>query len=90
MLTTATEAYARVLNESINVLPHILSHDKCDVDPINRLEGSTPLHLAVKLEDPEARLHFVEELLEAGADDTCVHSLRRSSTVATVQMSDPG
>ncbi|KAI0079541.1 ankyrin [Panus rudis PR-1116 ss-1] len=50
------------------VLEHILSYEECDVDPINRLEGATPLHLAVKLEDPELRRQIVESLLEAGAD----------------------
>ncbi|KAI0066521.1 ankyrin [Artomyces pyxidatus] len=53
---------------STDVLEHILSHDECDVDPINRLEKATPLHLAVKLEDPELRKFVVESLLDAGAD----------------------
>ncbi|KAF8336455.1 ankyrin repeat-containing domain protein [Cantharellus anzutake] len=53
---------------SIYVLEHILSHEDCDVDPINRLEKATPLHLAVKISDPELRFHVVESLLEAGAD----------------------
>lgn len=53
-----------------DVLEHILSQDNCDVDPINRLEGATPLHLALKLEDKELRHHVVESLLEAGADTT--------------------
>ncbi|KAI0789561.1 ankyrin repeat-containing domain protein [Abortiporus biennis] len=50
------------------VLEHILSHDECDVDPINRLEGATPLHLALKIEDKELRKAVVESLLDAGAD----------------------
>ena len=50
------------------MLEHILSADECDVDPINRLEGATPLHLALKIEDPELRLHIVESLLDAGAN----------------------
>ncbi|GJE98853.1 ankyrin repeat domain-containing protein [Phanerochaete sordida] len=53
---------------STAVLEHILSHDECDVDPINRIERATPLHLAVKLEDPELRHFVVESLLDAGAD----------------------
>jgi len=52
------------------VLEEILSYDGCDVDPINRLEKATPLHLATKLEDPEMRKYVVESLLEAGADFT--------------------
>ncbi|KAI0706166.1 hypothetical protein BC835DRAFT_1403597 [Cytidiella melzeri] len=53
-----------------DVLEHILSQDNCDVDPINRLEGATPLHLALKLEDEELRRYVVESLLDAGADTT--------------------
>ncbi|KAJ8453422.1 hypothetical protein ONZ45_g11975 [Pleurotus djamor] len=55
---------------STDVLEHILSHEDCDVDPINRLEKDTPLHLAVKLQDQALRLHVVESLLDAGADVT--------------------
>ncbi|EPQ60072.1 ankyrin [Gloeophyllum trabeum ATCC 11539] len=57
-------------NGSLDVLEHILSHEECDVDPINRLEKATPLHLAVQIEDPEVRKAVVESLLEAGADVT--------------------
>ncbi|KAJ7207500.1 ankyrin repeat-containing domain protein [Mycena pura] len=53
---------------STDVLEHILSHEDCDVDPINRIEKATPLHLAVRLEDPEIRKIVVESLLDAGAD----------------------
>ncbi|THH01389.1 hypothetical protein EW026_g1298 [Hermanssonia centrifuga] len=55
---------------STDVLEHILSHDECDVDPVNRVEHATPLHVAVQLEDPELRNYIVESLLEAGADTT--------------------
>ncbi|KAJ7053878.1 ankyrin repeat-containing domain protein [Mycena amicta] len=51
-----------------DVLEHILEHDDCDVDPINRLEKATPLHLAVRIEDPELRQAVVSSLLDAGAD----------------------
>ncbi|KAI0053402.1 ankyrin [Auriscalpium vulgare] len=53
---------------SLVVLEHILEHEECDVDPINRIEKATPLILAVKLEDQELRLEVVESLLDAGAD----------------------
>lgn len=53
---------------SPTVLEHILAYPECDVDPLNRLERATPLHLAVRIADPEIRLHVVESLLEAGAD----------------------
>jgi len=47
-----------------------LSHEDCDVDPINRLERATPLHLALRLEDAELRKMVAESLLDAGADTT--------------------
>lgn len=53
---------------SVNVLDIILSVDGCDVDPINRLEKATPLHLAAKLSDPDVRYDVVSNLLDAGAD----------------------
>ncbi|TFK56421.1 ankyrin [Heliocybe sulcata] len=57
-------------NASFDVLEHILSHEDCDVDPANRLEKATPLHLAVRIDDPEAKKAVIESLLEAGADVT--------------------
>ncbi|KAF7307617.1 Ankyrin [Mycena indigotica] len=53
---------------STDVLEHILECDGCDVDPINRLEKATPLHLAVRIENPDLRRRVVTSLLEAGAD----------------------
>lgn len=61
-----------VSHGSTDVLEHILSHEDCDVDPINRIEKATPLHIAVRIEDPELRRHITESLLEAGADTSCV------------------
>jgi len=55
---------------STDVLEHILSHEDCDVDPINRLEKATPLHLALQIGDQALRRHVVESLLDAGADTT--------------------
>lgn len=52
----------------MDVLEHILSHEECDVDPINRIERATPLHLAVQLEDLETKKLVVSSLLDAGAD----------------------
>ncbi|KAK7462954.1 hypothetical protein VKT23_007535 [Stygiomarasmius scandens] len=63
-----TALHYAVSHTSPTVLEHILSHEFCDVDPVNLMERQTPLHLAVKIRDPEARAHFVESLLEAGAD----------------------
>lgn len=50
------------------VIEHILSHDKCDVDLVNRLDGATPLHLAIGISDPNIRRQVVESLVDAGAD----------------------
>ncbi|KAJ7083355.1 ankyrin repeat-containing domain protein [Mycena belliarum] len=63
-----TALHNAVSNGSTDVLEHILSHDECDVDPINRIDKATPLHLAVRIDDPELRKYIVESLLEAGAD----------------------
>ncbi|KAK0234166.1 ankyrin repeat-containing domain protein [Armillaria fumosa] len=63
-----TALHLAVSNGSTDVLEHILSHEDCDVDPINRIEKATPLHLAVKLEHPGLRKHVVNSLLDAGAD----------------------
>ncbi|KAF7331339.1 Ankyrin [Mycena kentingensis (nom. inval.)] len=51
-----------------DVLEHILEHDECDVDPINRLEKATPLHLAARIEEPELRKAVFTSLIDAGAD----------------------
>ncbi|PPQ84057.1 hypothetical protein CVT26_013950 [Gymnopilus dilepis] len=61
-----------VANGSTDVLEHILSHEDCDVDPINRIDKATPLHLAVQIPHQDLRLHVVESLLDAGADTRCV------------------
>jgi hypothetical protein len=37
-----------IQNASTSVLEHLLDHDTCDVDPKNRLNGDTPLHLAIR------------------------------------------
>ncbi|TEB32401.1 ankyrin [Coprinellus micaceus] len=66
-----TPLHNAVLHASTDVLEHILSHPSCDVDPLNRLDRATPLHLAVaRLEDKDLRKHVVESLLDAGADTT--------------------
>ena len=54
------------------MLEHILSHEDCDVDPINRIDKVTPLHLAVQIEHTELRLYIFDSLLDAGADTSCV------------------
>jgi ankyrin repeat protein len=63
-----TPLHNAVMHGSTDVLEHILSHDECDVDPINRIEKATPLHLALQIQHIELRLHVFESLLDAGAD----------------------
>ncbi|KAG8975178.1 hypothetical protein FRC05_006346 [Tulasnella sp. 425] len=53
---------------SENVIEKILEQDGCDVDPVNRLDGATPLHMACQLEDEDTRTTIIWHLLEAGAD----------------------
>ncbi|KAJ3736679.1 hypothetical protein DFJ43DRAFT_1149745 [Lentinula guzmanii] len=65
---SAVLTYCSVQNGSTDVLEHILSHEACDVDPINRINRATPLHLACQLEDDGMRSYMVESLLDAGAD----------------------
>ncbi|KIM82310.1 hypothetical protein PILCRDRAFT_475462 [Piloderma croceum F 1598] len=69
---------------SLDVLEYILSHEECDVDPINRL-GETPLHLAISSteideEDSGLREEVVESLLDAGADVTIEDAGGRTAT----------
>jgi len=63
-----TPLHNAVLYGSTEVLEHILSHEDCDVDPINRIDKATPLHLAVQLKDIETRHEIMSSLLDAGAD----------------------
>ncbi|GAA5941455.1 ankyrin repeat domain-containing protein [Sporobolomyces koalae] len=53
---------------SPDALQLLLEYDGTDVDLQNRLDRSTPLHLAVKLENEDARLGVIEMLLDAGAN----------------------
>jgi ankyrin repeat protein len=58
----------RASEGSLDVLNELLEYDGCDVDYTNNIEGATPLHLAVKIEEPELRALIVDSLLDAGAD----------------------
>ena len=58
----------RASHGSSEVLNELLEHEDCDVDYTNRLEGATPLHLAVKIKDPELRAFITDCLLDAGAN----------------------
>lgn len=59
--TRASDGSSEVLNE-------LLEHEGCDVDYTNRLEGATPLHLAVKIKERELRAYITDCLLDAGAN----------------------
>jgi len=63
-----TPLHNAVSHGSTDALEHILSHEDCDVDPVNKLEKATPLHLAVRIEHVALRQHIVESLLDAGAN----------------------
>jgi len=63
-----TPLHLAVAHGSTDILEHILSQEDCDVDPINRMAKTTPLHLAVQLEPVNLRHYIVTSLLEAGAD----------------------
>jgi len=65
-----TALHYAAIHGSELVIEHILSHDECDVDPQNRIEGATPLHLAVRISEPGLRFRIAHSLLEAGADTT--------------------
>lgn len=57
-----------VLNGSTDVLEHILDHDHCDPDIRNRLDGDTPLHIAVRQrweDHPGMRLYLGASSLTA-------------------------
>ncbi|KAM0788103.1 hypothetical protein ACM66B_001271 [Microbotryomycetes sp. NB124-2] len=53
---------------SPSMLELLLDYEHTDVDLQNRLDGATPLHLAVKLDNEYARQGVIEMLLDAGAD----------------------
>ncbi|WVQ74644.1 hypothetical protein IAR50_004245 [Cryptococcus sp. DSM 104548] len=68
-----TALHYAIQHGSSDILETLLDHDSCNVDIKNRLQGDTPLHIAVrnKFEDqPGLRLYLVGSLLEAGADTT--------------------
>ncbi|KAI9444610.1 ankyrin repeat-containing domain protein [Lactarius indigo] len=63
-----TALHYAALEGSLDVLNELLEYDGCDVDFTNNIEGATPLHLAVKIKEPELRALIVDSLLDAGAD----------------------
>ncbi|KAI8975079.1 ankyrin [Mycotypha africana] len=65
-----TAAHYAAKNGSIGCLEALVNHDDIDLDMKNRIEGDTPLHLAVQYanEDHEMATAMVELLLAGGAD----------------------
>ncbi|KAF8808203.1 ankyrin [Phlegmacium glaucopus] len=63
-----TPLHNAVSQGSTDVLEHILSHEDCDVDPVNHIDKATPLHLAAQIQHEDLRLYICESLLDAGAD----------------------
>ena len=76
----SSDAIARscrsVKSPSPEVLELLLDDERTDVDSANKLDGDTPLHLAVKLSDEQARSWTVKALLEAGADPSIRNKYR--------------
>ena len=56
------------------VLDHLLDQEGLEVDPLDRMDGDTPLHKAVRFtnqlpkSEKEGGAAFVELLIDAGAD----------------------
>lgn len=57
-------------NGAYDVIDLLLDQEGVEIDPINRLQGNTPLHCAVDyaVGEPEVGVAVVELLIEAGAD----------------------
>ncbi|ODV98294.1 hypothetical protein PACTADRAFT_30271, partial [Pachysolen tannophilus NRRL Y-2460] len=55
---------------SYEVMDIILDQEGVEVDPVNSIEGNTPLHVAVQYskEEPEHGCFIIETLVDAGAD----------------------
>ena len=64
-----------MVDEALDLL---LDQEGLEVDPLNRMEGNTPLHTAVNyasLKDAVHGLHIVELLIDAGSDPRFVYTL---------------
>ncbi|WVQ87928.1 hypothetical protein IAS59_001659 [Cryptococcus gattii] len=86
-----TALHYAVIHASTNVLEPILCHDTCDVDLKNRLQGDTPLHIAVRNRWDQyegLRLWLVRSLLEAGAD-TSIRNRHNERPIDILPRADP-
>ncbi|KAK9472898.1 ankyrin repeat-containing domain protein [Dipodascopsis tothii] len=65
-----TALHLAAINGSYECLDILLDVEGVEVDPINRLEGDTPLHSAVRYseEEPEHGAFIADVLIDAGCD----------------------
>ncbi|MCJ1480964.1 hypothetical protein MMC06_001120 [Schaereria dolodes] len=76
---------------SYDALDHLLDQEGLEVDPIDRLEGDTPLHKAIRFvnglskSDWEAGSSLVDLLLDAGADPR----IRNKAKLKPMELVDP-
>ncbi|KAK9321674.1 ankyrin repeat-containing domain protein [Lipomyces orientalis] len=65
-----TPLHVAALNGSYECLDMLLDVEGVEVDPVNRMEGNTPLHCAVVYaeEEPEHAIAIVDMLVDAGCD----------------------
>ncbi|KAA8912733.1 ankyrin repeat-containing domain protein [Sphaerosporella brunnea] len=72
---------------SYDVLDVLLDQEGLEVDPVNKIEGDTPLHKAVFLarEHKELGLEVAELLLDAGADPR----VRNKQKMKPLDVTDP-
>ncbi|KAK9369773.1 hypothetical protein V1509DRAFT_638449 [Lipomyces kononenkoae] len=76
IINTATDSlgnsplHVAAINGSDECLDILLDVEGVEVDPLNRLEGNTPLHFAVMYgeHEPEHAIAIVEMLIDAGSD----------------------
>ncbi|KAK9236220.1 hypothetical protein V1525DRAFT_407628 [Lipomyces kononenkoae] len=66
------------INGSDDCLDILLDVEGVEVDPINRMEGNTPLHCAVLYaeQEPEHAIAIVEMLIDAGSDPRIRNKLK--------------
>uniref|UniRef100_A0A060TDT4 ARAD1D46618p n=1 Tax=Blastobotrys adeninivorans TaxID=409370 RepID=A0A060TDT4_BLAAD len=57
-------------NGSYEAIDLVLDQEGVEVDPVNRLDGETPLHTVVRysIQEPEHGAFLAEVLIDAGAD----------------------
>ncbi|CAN6675044.1 hypothetical protein TRVA0_081S00232 [Trichomonascus vanleenenianus] len=74
------------MNGSDDAVDLILDQEGVEVDPVNRIDGDTPLHLAVKYskDEPEHGLYMVEMFIEAGSDPR----IRNKNGVKPIELAD--